>query len=73
MSERPIYVGIIGYGKVGSGTYKTLLDNQESIDRKVGRPFLHSVAMPLNARGAGFSSTEPLQKGVQPVLFGIGG
>ena len=36
--EQPIYVGIIGYGKVGSGTYKTLLDNQESIDRKVGRP-----------------------------------
>ena len=36
--EQPIYVGIIGYGKVGSGTYKTLLDNQSSIDRKVGRP-----------------------------------
>ncbi len=38
MSEQPIYVGIIGFGTVGSGTYKTLLDNQESIDRKVGRP-----------------------------------
>jgi homoserine dehydrogenase len=38
MSERPIYVGIIGFGTVGSGTYRTLLDNQESIDRKVGRP-----------------------------------
>ncbi len=36
--DHPIYVGIIGYGKIGSGTYKTLLDNQESIDRKVGRP-----------------------------------
>jgi len=35
MAEQPIYVGIIGYGKVGSGTYKTLLDNQESVeDRK---------------------------------------
>ena len=38
MAEQPIYVGIIGYGKVGSGTYKTLRDNQKSIDRKVGRP-----------------------------------
>ena len=38
MAERPIYVGIIGFGNVGSGTYKTLLDNQASIDRKVGRP-----------------------------------
>jgi len=38
MSERPIHIGIIGFGNVGSGTYKTLLDNQASIDRKVGRP-----------------------------------
>ena len=37
MSEAPIYVGIIGYGKIGTGTLKTLLDNQENIDRKVGR------------------------------------
>jgi len=37
MSEQPIYIGIIGYGKIGTGTLKTLLDNQESIDRKVGR------------------------------------
>jgi homoserine dehydrogenase len=36
--ERPIYIGIIGFGNVGSGTYQTLIDNQESIDRKVGRP-----------------------------------
>jgi len=38
MSQLPIYVGILGYGKIGTGTYKTLLDNQDSIDRKVGRP-----------------------------------
>jgi homoserine dehydrogenase len=38
MAERPILVGIIGYGKIGTGTYKTLLDNQDSIDRQVGRP-----------------------------------
>jgi len=36
--ERPVYVGIIGFGNVGAGTYKTLLDNQANIDRKVGRP-----------------------------------
>jgi len=36
--EKPIYVGIIGFGNVGAGTYKTLLDNQANIDRKVGRP-----------------------------------
>jgi homoserine dehydrogenase len=35
---QPIWVGIIGFGNVGSGTYKTLLDNQDSIARKVGRP-----------------------------------
>ena len=36
--EQPIYVAIIGYGKIGSGAYKTLLDNEQSIDHKVGRP-----------------------------------
>ena len=36
--EQPIYIGIIGFGNVGAGTYKTLLDNQANIDRKVGRP-----------------------------------
>jgi len=38
MAEKPISIGILGYGKIGAGTYKTLLDNRESIDRKVGRP-----------------------------------
>jgi len=38
MSEAPIYVGIVGYGKIGTGTLKTLVDNQENIDRKIGRP-----------------------------------
>jgi homoserine dehydrogenase len=38
MAEQPIYIGIVGFGNVGSGTYKTLLDNQANIDRKVGRP-----------------------------------
>ncbi len=38
MAGKPIYIGIIGFGKVGSGTYETLLANRASIDRKVGRP-----------------------------------
>jgi homoserine dehydrogenase len=38
MADQPIYVGILGFGKIGSGTYQTILDNQESIDRKIGRP-----------------------------------
>jgi len=38
MPEQPIYVGIIGFGIVGAGTYQTLCENQASIDRKVGRP-----------------------------------
>jgi homoserine dehydrogenase len=38
MAGKPVYIGIIGFGKVGSGTYETLLANQASIDRKVGRP-----------------------------------
>lgn len=33
-----IHVGIIGFGVVGVGTYQTLLENQASIDQKVGRP-----------------------------------
>lgn len=37
-AQAPIYIGIIGFGTVGSGTYQTLRDNQASIDRKVGRP-----------------------------------
>ncbi len=38
MAGEPIYIGILGFGVVGSGTYETLVSNQESIDRKVGRP-----------------------------------
>jgi homoserine dehydrogenase len=38
MPEEPIYLGIIGFGNVGSGTYQSLLDNQGRIDRLVGRP-----------------------------------
>ena len=31
-----INVGIIGFGTVGSGTIRTLLDNEASITQKVG-------------------------------------
>jgi homoserine dehydrogenase len=38
MPDQSIRIGIIGFGNVGSGTYRSLLDNQDRIDRMVGRP-----------------------------------
>jgi homoserine dehydrogenase len=34
---KPIQVGLLGIGTVGSGTYKVLLRNQEEIKRRAGR------------------------------------
>ncbi|HEY3332407.1 MAG TPA: homoserine dehydrogenase [Capsulimonadaceae bacterium] len=38
--SKPIKVGVIGLGIVGSGTVKALLDNAESIAQKVGAPII---------------------------------
>jgi len=38
MSTPPIYLGLLGFGNVGSGTLYTLEKNQHSIALKVGRP-----------------------------------
>ena len=38
MEKKLIRVGILGFGVVGSGTLKTLRDNEASIDLKVGAP-----------------------------------
>lgn len=35
---RPIRIGLLGFGTVGSGAYRMLQDNREAITRKVGRP-----------------------------------
>ena len=63
MSRQPIYVGILGYGKIGTGTYKTLLDNQDSIDRKVGRPVRvkRLVDVELGRRPGRSNSGSPLR------------
>ena len=34
---KPIQVGLLGIGTVGSGTFKVLLRNQEEIKRRAGR------------------------------------
>ena len=34
---KPIQVGLLGIGTVGSGTYKVLTRNQEEIRRRAGR------------------------------------
>ncbi len=38
MAEDPIYLGLLGFGKVGSGTLQTLQENHQSIALKAGRP-----------------------------------
>ncbi|HEY3269312.1 MAG TPA: homoserine dehydrogenase [Armatimonadota bacterium] len=35
---KPIDIGILGLGTVGSGTYRTLTENAEAIERRVGAP-----------------------------------
>lgn len=38
MADRSIKVGILGFGTVGSGTYRMLHDNRGAIEQKVGMP-----------------------------------
>jgi homoserine dehydrogenase len=63
MAEQPIFVGIIGYGKIGSGTHKTLLDNQESVDRKVGRPVRVKKLVDID-----WSSPRPVAIDIPPAM-----
>jgi homoserine dehydrogenase len=86
MSEQPINVGIIGFGIVGSGTYKTLLDNQQSIDEKVGRPVRvkrivdidwsrprpHGLRVPAEAQATDISALTD-DPGIAIVVESIGG
>lgn len=37
--DRPVRIGILGFGTVGAGTYQMLADNQEEILAKGGLPF----------------------------------
>jgi homoserine dehydrogenase len=36
--NQEIRIGMLGFGTVGTGTYRMLLDNREAICRKIGRP-----------------------------------
>lgn len=36
--SKPIRIGLLGFGTVGSGAYRMLQDNRDAITRKVGRP-----------------------------------
>jgi homoserine dehydrogenase len=36
--NQEIRIGMLGFGTVGTGTYRMLVDNRESISRKIGRP-----------------------------------
>jgi len=38
MATAPLRIGFLGFGVVGTGTYRMLIDNRESIARKVGGP-----------------------------------
>jgi len=38
MATAPLRIGFLGFGVVGTGTYRMLLDNRSSIERKVGGP-----------------------------------
>ncbi|MCW5627061.1 MAG: homoserine dehydrogenase, partial [Burkholderiales bacterium] len=42
---KPVYVGLLGIGTVGGGTFRVLLRNQEEITRRAGRDIvIHRVA-----------------------------
>jgi homoserine dehydrogenase len=38
MADKPINIGILGFGNVGVGTFRTLEENKRSIALKIGRP-----------------------------------
>ncbi len=38
MAQEPVNVGILGFGVVGTGTYRVLTDNAASIAQRVGQP-----------------------------------
>ncbi|HQD15064.1 MAG TPA: homoserine dehydrogenase, partial [Ottowia sp.] len=49
---KPIQVGLLGIGTVGSGTYKVLVRNQEEIRRRAGRGIEITMVADLDAERA---------------------
>ncbi len=49
---KPIQVGLLGIGTVGTGTFKVLLRNQQEIQRRAGRGIVISMVADLNTARA---------------------
>ena len=49
---KPIQVGLLGLGTVGSGTYEVLKRNQAEIQRRLGRPVVISMVADLETAKA---------------------
>ena len=47
---KPIQVGLLGIGTVGSGTFEVLKRNQEEIQRRAGRPIQIKMVADLEDR-----------------------
>ena len=45
---KPLQVGLIGFGTVGSSTYQLLIQNQDQIERRLGRPVKISMVADLD-------------------------
>ena len=45
---KPIQVGLLGLGTVGSGTFEVLKRNQEEIQRRAGRPIQVTMVADLD-------------------------
>ena len=45
---KPLQVGLIGFGTVGSSTYQLLIQNQDQIERRLGRPLNISMVADLD-------------------------
>ena len=49
---KPIQVGLLGIGTVGSGTFEVLKRNQEEIQRRAGRPIQITMVADLDTARA---------------------
>ena len=52
-SSKPISVGVVGFGTVGSGVVKILIENKDLISQRVGREVVVSKVRISISRGIG--------------------
>jgi len=62
MGMKPMNVGLLGIGTVGSGTYTVLARNAEEISRRAGRPINITVVADKNIALAN-SVTQSINQG----------